>query len=340
MHEGFRMNRLGLAIYEKFRLKHWMARCNLNIYGSSIGLQFPIQVCIDSLRLAYHVSLETGDVEFAFLSWAIASFYRMQTSRLSDVLLDVVAQSKQMALYGQDHLLGMMQPLTLTIQLLTGECKTLNESDFEKIPPLSKSIVIWIYQYRMMLSYLFGDYERAYIYSQKCLAPFLLESCFVPADTMFLLFFAGLSSVEHARKRKKKMSRSVSRCLKFIKRFSQQAPETVLSRQLLLEAEIASLRSDSTTAFTMYEGAIRNAKKAGYLMETALCNERAAKLAYSLGNLDMSRTFYKESLEYYQKWGATSKVAFLTNELRDKFGSLKDPKVLILEQFQLNLEST
>lgn len=98
--------------------------------------------------------------------------------------------------------------------------------------------------------------------------------------------------------------------------WAKHVPQTFLCRQFLLEAEIAAVRGDSTTAYSKYVAAIATSKDSGFIFPTALGNELAGK--YYLRERkdeETARPFIQEALHHYERWGAKAKVDHLAHEL-------------------------
>lgn len=63
MNEGDRYGRLALALLEKFLAKVWLARVYAAVYGVVYSWTRPPHESFEPLKYAYHVGLETGDIE-------------------------------------------------------------------------------------------------------------------------------------------------------------------------------------------------------------------------------------------------------------------------------------
>jgi hypothetical protein len=110
------------------------------------------------------------------------------------------------------------------------------------------------------------------------------------------------------RKRRKLKAR-VRGCLKKVQSFAQICPSNFRNKELLLEAEYASLEGKQARAMTLYDDSILCASKEGLLHEQALACEKAA---YSVlrdeQNLPSALTYFEKSREVYERWGALMKV--------------------------------
>jgi len=90
------------------------------------------------------------------------------------------------------------------------------------------------------------------------------------------------------------------------------------AKQLLLQAEMASLRHDLAPATRCYQQAIDAAGLAGYVNVQALGNELCGECWIEQGQPRVAAVFIKDAIARYGQWGAEGKVA----QLRARHGTL------------------
>ena len=82
-----------------------------------------------------------------------------------------------------------------------------------------------------------------------------------------------------------------------------------------MEAELAVAQRDYHSCLAKYTCAIALSREGGFLWQTALACERAAKYCLAQDCVD-AQSFLEEALVLYEKWGASLKVTHLRNELK------------------------
>jgi hypothetical protein len=320
-------------MYESFNVKQWIGRVYCAFYGGLFILKMPYQEAAEPLKYAYLVSMEIGDIEYAFLNGHMCLWVQFQISPLPSLHADSQALLKQMTLFGQDHNAIMMKPFDFLLQDLLFNVKSelncpaeqiVNSFKYIGIQTANKNVATWSHFSLLIIYYLFGHIDHAYIHARACMADVVPISHANSTDLAIKVFYIGLTYVAHARRSRAVWIQSAKKCLYMLKKFSKQAPLNVLGKQYLLEAELASFRRDTTAAFGKFIAAIAVAKEAGFIAETALCNERTAKFLWMNGETARSKSYFSEALSYYKQWGSEPKVQHLTNEINYFFGSSTD----------------
>ena len=98
---------------------------------------------------------------------------------------------------------------------------------------------------------------------------------------------------------------------KQLKKWAKYAPENLLHKWHLVEAERCKINGKSLKAMRHYDKAVTLARKNGYTHEEALANELAAKYYLTRGYDRIARTYMKEACYLYTIWGAKAKVDHL-----------------------------
>lgn len=63
VHKGYAYGQLALALLDKFQAKVWIPRVYAAVYGCVHTWTRPLEETLEPLQHAYHVGLETGDIE-------------------------------------------------------------------------------------------------------------------------------------------------------------------------------------------------------------------------------------------------------------------------------------
>jgi histidine kinase len=85
-------------------------------------------------------------------------------------------------------------------------------------------------------------------------------------------------------------------------------PENLAHRAALLHAELARVEGDHWRALQWFDQAIEGAQAGGFTMHQAIACEACADMSSSQGRLRTARSYLKESVWAYRRWGAAAKV--------------------------------
>lgn len=91
-------------------------------------------------------------------------------------------------------------------------------------------------------------------------------------------------------------------------------PGILEHKVLLLQAEVAATRGDTSRARPLFSDAVRLAAAAGITQEEALACELAARCSIGAGDRDAARSYLRAAHRAYLKWGAITKVRALERE--------------------------
>jgi histidine kinase len=320
--EGYRLGDLAMKIFDKFDTKAWIGRIAAWFYGSVCTWRKPILVIFDPIKKAHRVALETGDIDFAILNANIYCWESFDISTLPKVEKIITGFSSRMDAYDQESVLMMIKPLWQTVhnftgrahgdpKILTGE---IMEQDYmvQYARENNKTLLIWCHFYRLLLSYMFGDTESAEVHASVCRVA--ENNPFGSSDHVLLMFYDGLATMAQGKMNRHRQ-KVANRCIKTFKSWSKQSPENFLGKLYFLEAELAATNEDSIRAHAKYTAAISLSREGGYILQHALANERAGKYFLRRGEKDLARSYLKEAIAVYEKWGGKAKVAHLQNEV-------------------------
>jgi tetratricopeptide (TPR) repeat protein len=159
---------------------------------------------------------------------------------------------------------------------------------------------------------MFGDFESAEIHSSVCRVA--ETNPFGSSDRVLLVFYDGLVALAQEKKSRARLQ-TAKRCIKTFKTWSKQCPENFLGKLYFLQAELAAATGDHKRAHSKYTSAISLSREGGYVMQHALANERAGKYFLERGDVDLAKSYLKESMAVYRKWGGKTKCDHLKNEI-------------------------
>ncbi|XYH93664.1 AAA family ATPase [Sorangium sp. So ce1128] len=102
-----------------------------------------------------------------------------------------------------------------------------------------------------------------------------------------------------------------------LSRWADLCPENLAHRRALLGAELERARGDARAAWERYDEAIALAQRGGYLHDEALANELAGLSFRALGKTTIARTYLTEAHRAYGRWGATEAMRRLERAYPD-----------------------
>lgn len=109
--------------------------------------------------------------------------------------------------------------------------------------------------------------------------------------------------------------------------WSDNCPENFLAKRLMVEAEIARLKGNETTAADLYDRAIDAAHDGQFLQDEALANELAARFVIELRpNSRVGAMYLRDARYAYQMWGAQRKVEELELEFPQLLTEYRDAR--------------
>ena len=302
-------------MYEKFKIKVWLAPLCLMYYLGIHTFKHKITTVTEPMRYAAQIGEEAGNIEESIVCELFLSFLQFETRSLFKSVTVLCELRKKMVFYGLTTIHELSVPTVQSLQTLSGchdmSCNaTYNESD--------GLVFLFAHFHVMMLSLIFGDVDTA-AESSKYLRAFSALP-FGGIDAAFITFFDGLTAIRQARKKRKRYN--LKHGMKKIKQlitFAEHAPHLFLCRLYLLEAEMDSILGNNS-AYPKYISAIALAKDTGNLAVAALGNESAGH--YFLNerqDLQFAKMHFQDAIHFYQLWGATAKVDQLVLEVQQMF---------------------
>jgi hypothetical protein len=313
--EGYRMGKVGMAMYEKFKIKVWLAPLWIMFYFGIHTFNHKLSSALEPMQYAAQIGEETGNIEESTACEFSITLLQWESRSLLKSVNSISELRRKMLFYGLTAVHELSTPTFQTLQVLVGH------RDIEAVTMYKESdglIFLFNHFNVMMLSVIFGDIDSAAKSSKhlRSLSAFPVGSI----DAAFISFLDGLTAVRLARKKRK--WHNIKYCMKKVKQlttYAAHAPDLFLSRLYLLEAEIASIRR-SSFAYPKYVSSIALAKDSGSLAVAALGNELAGYYVFDLRqDTQIAKMHFQEAIHFYELWGATAKVAQLTQAVKRIF---------------------
>lgn len=283
------------------------------------------------MQKAQQIGSQTGDIEFACLNASIyASALFFTDVKLPAVSRKIADVSYMMTTRRQASMLVLLKPfeqlthnlmgLTDDPLVLNGDSIRIDDATEHALETRNATSLVCIRLQKMMLCYLFGDYEGAARVAKD------IESVTFAApglEYMFCKFFIGMTHLAAAKSYKGWQRRKcVNKAIGIIKKFkiwAENSPHNCLCLRFLLEAELASLRGKTKKAYEKFTASTAMAVDAGFRMVEAMNHELCGRHLYAVGNESLAGASFRKAINCYSDWGATAKVTSLEKEVQDLF---------------------
>ena len=318
---GYKFGKIGLKILERFNAKEWIPQVFNPIYGLIFIWGDHVKTTLKPLLESYHIGLETGAIEFACINsnlYCINSFLiGKPLKRLEE---ETNAYSRTYEQYKQEintiynevyrqAMLNFMGENEDPIKLI-GAAFNEEEMLANNIEEKTRTGTFYIYFLRIILANYFGDPEYAWDNIEK--AEPLLDSVLAKLELAHYAFFVGLTAAKYypsaKGKSRSKALKLLKNNIKKLKKWAEFSPENYEHKLLLLEAELAVINKDNSSAIKLFDKSIMQAAEFDYLNEEAIANERAGHFHLNDGNQILGEFYIKNAYQTYRYWGAEAKL--------------------------------
>ncbi len=275
----------------------------------------------------YECGLDVGNLEFAAYNgfyYCNKSFYAGKN--LEELEIEALAFIESIKKLKQElplYLTQMMCQMTHNLKTPTDNpvCLAGEIYDENIMLPLhieAKDTTAFssVYSIKLILCYLFEDYENGAINSD--LAEKYIESLKSTVAVPFHCFYSSLnkladfSNLSHIKQ--SAAIKQISANQKKMKKWSHYAPMNYLHKYYLVEAEKSRVFKKDLLAIEYYNKAIDAASKNNFIQDEALAYELLSKFYLSRENIKLARFYMEAAIYRYLLWGATSKVTYLENK--------------------------
>lgn len=322
---GLRYGQIALDILDRFGTIEYLPRVYAAYYSVISPWRNPINHSLKPLQKGYRVGLSTGDIEFATMCAKSYCGVAMGAGLpLTQIDKEWKIIRERMIVQRQETALAITIPLMQTIHHFMGLTEDplaskgdicdfdeeLKESERRRQRPRQ----VQVKACRMMLAYVFGDYEKAYQMLDntpsnnfKNLPPVF--------EKISAIFFECLTALAMAEKRvdRKKNIRRAKTIIKRFNRWATLSPYNYASKERLLQAELLSVLGKTREATKNYICSIALARESGFLFDHALANERAGRHLCKIGESSVS--YFRAACTSYEEWGGSAKSERLLKEV-------------------------
>ena len=326
--------KLAIKLLEKFNTVIYRSRVIFLTNNFIFHYKEHISNSLPHFLEAFTAGMNTGDLTYAGYAANKYPFHLLfLNDNLNDVchefikfgkILEKIKQPKQLLwnkIYYQFvlNLIGKSNDKFL----LKGESFD-EEKSFEN-DELHDTDFFHFYYCKIILSFIFGDYDKALEYSLIIKEKYLLSARGSYVFTEYYLYsalsaIAVLQTKKQYKQNNQKLLKLVKSHLKLIEKWTFFNPINNQGKYYLLKAELAVFQNKSEEAEKFYNKAIEHFNKNKFLLQESIANERFALFLFSKNKYKYAMIHIKESYYCYNKWGAKEK----TKELKREYPELKE----------------
>ncbi|MBD2463559.1 AAA family ATPase [Oscillatoria sp. FACHB-1407] len=325
---GYRFGQLSLNLAKRLNNKRGNCKALLMVNFHIIHWKAHLKETFPSLVEAYQSGIESGEFEFAsYCAFSLCYCPFFAGQELTELEQQTAIYRKATAQIRRETAatwLAMLQQTILNLQGQSENPSHLVGCLYDEEQAIAQAIAAkdgtslhYFYLNKLILCYLFGEYEQAAqtaILSEQYLSAATALVSVPPFhfydSLIFLSLWANASDAE-----KENWLNRVNANQEKMQTWAHHAPMNFLHKFQLVEAEKARVLGQFFEAEELYEQAIQGAKENEYLQEEALAYELAAKHYLARGREKFAQLYMKEAHYCYERWGATAKV----NDLETRY---------------------
>ncbi|HEY9691361.1 MAG TPA: AAA family ATPase [Oculatellaceae cyanobacterium] len=346
---GHHFFQISLQLLDKFDAKELKSKI-YNMLGANIlHWKQHTRETLKILHESLQSGLDTGDIEqacHAALFYCEHHFFighnLKSLASKQEKYLNIIANLKQEYQFNYTKICGQT---VLNLLNISNNKYNLIGKHFNEIESLPKLLadnsfiaVFYIYFNKLMLAYLFNDYQQAISNAMKAEEYTLyVRAMMVWGEYNFYYALALLAEYLNVTKNEqKRYMAKVVESQQRLKEWADHAPANYQHKYELVEAEINRVNGEAFKAMEYYDRAISNAREQGYTQEEALANERAAEFYLSIGRNRIARDYMSEAYNNYMRWGATAKI----KDLESTYPQLINAIAVVYPENNRNLTTT
>jgi predicted ATPase/serine phosphatase RsbU (regulator of sigma subunit)/tRNA A-37 threonylcarbamoyl transferase component Bud32 len=331
IHQGYEFGELALKLEKKFNAKAVTGKVNF-LFGNFIRHQTkPMRESMPFLERGYIGGFESGDLIIASycinhnLAFSIFSGENLEIAKEKGAnYFDIIRKFKQIDAVYAFKLFYQVAVNLSTKQAdkysLSGELFNENEIIPEWVKIKNWTDMGFYNVCKQLVHYLYGDYKSAIRYAEegkKYLSSVM--GMIYPKEHNYyysLSLIGNYASV--GQKEQKEYLKIIKANQKKLKQWADLCPENCMHKYLFVEAELSAQTGPMKETMQLYDRAINEAQKNGFINEEAIMMEHASLYYQSIGSERIAVSYLKESITAFQNWGAVGKL----QDIREKYPSL------------------
>ena len=336
--KGYCFGRVALSVLNRLNLGEFKSIALLWFCCFTQHRQEELRAVILTAKEGYLAGMETGDflnagyninVYFDDSFFAGVDLYDWE-SEIENYCV-VLAQVKQ---YSPLAYVKMRQQMVQNLIGLVNQPDLLIGQTYDETVMIPKHhqdnefpALAFVYIYKLMLAYLFGNYANALDYIAQAKAYLMVVAAMI--HTPIFHFYAGLSYLALFSTQSEMEQTNTLALLEThqttLAQWAHHAPMNHQHKVDLVEAEKCRIFGKNYEAGDWYDRAIAGAKENEYIQEEALANELAAKFYLDWGKEKVASGYMQEAYYCYTRWGAKAKVAYLEQHYPQLLGAILQP---------------
>ncbi|MGL5193632.1 MAG: trifunctional serine/threonine-protein kinase/ATP-binding protein/sensor histidine kinase, partial [Chroococcales cyanobacterium] len=339
--QGYRFGKMALALIDQLNTQEYKSLTILFFSTFVQHRQEPIVSMAALEKEGYLVGIETGNFLYAGYSLSVyfdASLFAGK--ELSDLQSELAQFCRIIAAFKQENALAYLymkqQLFRLLVEindyptLLIGDAYDETKMLPEYLQNNELSGFCAAYTYKLILAYLFGDYNHALDYINE-----ISEYLATISGSLHLAavhFYGGLTCLAAVATATSEDERSKLLALAqqhwvSLSVWAENAPMNHQHKVDLLAAEKCRVLDNILEAIDGYERAIAGAKANGFIQDEALAHEVAAKFYLGWGKEKIAAVYMQDAYYCYTRWGAKAKVADLEQRYPELLGPILQPVI-------------
>ena len=318
---GYQFGQLALRLLERFDTRQFRTK-TFHVFNTFVRpWKEHVRTTLYPLLEAYHLGIETGDLNYACFAIFSRAFYAYWISQeLVGLEQEIVKYIEALNKHKQAVPLRWTQLVRQSIISLLGRTQTpyhlVSESyDEDLMLSLYQEVndiqaAHFLYIHKLFICYLFQDYQQAIKNATKAEEHSGAALGFY--SIVILCFYeslARLAVLPDAHEAEQKLIlEKVTANQKKMEAWAHHAPMNFLHKFYLVEAERAGILGKDSDAREYYDRAIALAQENEYLNEEALAYELAGRFYLARNQKHVARHYLQDAHYAYQRWGAVAKV--------------------------------
>ncbi|MDQ0921092.1 histidine kinase [Paenibacillus sp. V4I5] len=336
---GYQYGQLGDRMNARFQSHQFRSKSHFSFGIFVTPWVKPLQVCLDHLKESFRSGIEDGDLVFAGYALTYQILVKdFQGVVLSEVQEDLAKNYRILEQTNHHDTLLMLEMLRMVIDNLEGKSENPlilgrdeeEEDQFVRKLEIHPNQVIF-HEYtvkKMMLNYLFGQYEEALKFGREAepMQSVSFGLFHIPENYFYYALSIAAKYKEAAILEQKMLAKQMRKMLRKMDKWAAHCPENFLHLSLFMHAEWNRVTGHFQKAEQEYETSIRQAREQGFIQHEAMACEQAGKMYKEAGREKIAKTYFVDAYYGYLSWGAKAKAEELMLRYPNYLTSLKESK--------------
>ena len=345
---GYKFGELAIKLIEIFHAQEFKAK-TFNVVGAHIMHgKVHLRDTLSILQEAYQSGLENGDLEYVgYAAKHKCNYSYFCGEELEKIEEEMTNYSHVLKQVKQESALTWINIFHQVVLNLMGKnenpCNLIGDAyNEQKILPVQiegndRTGLHYFYLHKLILCYLFGEYNQAIKNAQ--LASQYLDGVTGIVVVSIFYFYESLTLLalyeDSPSTEKTAILEKIQANQEKLQIRTLHAPMNFQHKYDLIEAEKARVLGDKILASEYYDRAIAAAKENQYIQEQALANELAAKFYLIWGKEKIAGNYIINSYYNYAHWQAKAKLEYLEKNYLQLLAPILKP-----EKYLLNFSET